>query len=303
MNTRPIISSFQQKPLRRFWVISDLQQADPVNARKCMHTGVEDFLSLGLDVDAVCYLGDATDGENLAHLEAMADMQVKALSRIDAPVYYVLGNHEFDYHRFYEGPSALTIPMRDRILKESQWHTSQNILDWSFTADFGDLSLFFLTDRCDPNDRTWVTTHCGQRNVTGCEISPHDFEPDAAAVREKMAEIKQPFFTFSHYGFPGGNRDHEGNLQAMLLPLPENHIAHFYGHCHIGDQRCGREHCLRQVSSIHYSKTSQFDIASLENRRGTTIRSAILEWYGGHSFGVFFRDHSKGKWEKCVLEA
>ena len=29
---------------RRFWVFSDLQQSDPDNARRCMETGVRDFL-------------------------------------------------------------------------------------------------------------------------------------------------------------------------------------------------------------------------------------------------------------------
>ena len=58
---------------RRLWVISDLQQRDPANARRCMHAGVEDFLSLRLPVDAVCYLGDTTEGADPAHLREMAD--------------------------------------------------------------------------------------------------------------------------------------------------------------------------------------------------------------------------------------
>lgn len=302
MKAKSPFGNYAATPLRRLWVFSDLQQSDPVNASRCMHTGVEDFLSLGLDIDAVCYLGDSTEGTNLAHLEEMADMQVRELARVDAPVYYAMGNHEFDYHRWVEGPSKLTIPMRERILREPQWHTSASTLDWSFRKDFGDLVLFFLTDRCDEADGTWVTTHCGQRNIKGCEMSAHDFGPDAARVRDEMAALDKPFFTFSHYGFPGGNRDGEGPLQEMLLPLPDLHVAHFYGHSHIGDKVWGKQNVFRQVSTINDSPTSQFDVASLENLRGSAIRSAIVEWYGGHRFGVFFRNHTTATWEKCLVE-
>ena len=289
-------------PRHRLWVLSDLQQSDPVNASRCMHTGVEDFLSLGLAVDAVCYLGDSTEGSKLAHLEEMADMHVRELARVDAPVYYVMGNHEFDYHRWVEGASALTIPMRDRILREPQWHTTASPLDWSLSVDLGDLALFLLSDRCDPADRTWVTTHCGQRDVINVAMAPHDFAADAEAVRGEMAAIQKPFFTFSHYSFPGGNRDGEGPFQEMLLPLPPNVVAHFYGHSHIGDHHWGGRNVSRQISTVNDSAITQFDIASLENRRGSAIRSAIVEWYGGRHFGVFYRNHSEGRWEKCLLE-
>ena len=111
---------------RRFWVFSDLQQHDPANARRCMHAGVEDFLSLRLPVDAACYLGDSTEGTDLGHLREMADMQVEALARVDAPVWYVMGNHEFDFQRWSDPPPTgrVAIPMRERILGEKQWHTT-----------------------------------------------------------------------------------------------------------------------------------------------------------------------------------
>lgn len=295
-----INEAFLREPQRRIWVFSDLQQSDPVNAEKCMHIGVEDFLSLKIGVDAVCYLGDSTEGCVLEHLEEMADMQVRELARIDAPIYYVMGNHEFDYHRWSnEGAGALTIPMRSRILRESQWHTTASPLDWCLTADLGGLELVLLSDRCDPDNRTWVTTHCDQRNISGAPMGTHDFDADAEVLRRSLAAIDKPFFTFSHYAFPGGNRDDEGPLQAMLLPLPQNALAHFYGHSHIGDAVWGKRNLYRQISTVNDSAITQFDIASLEDMRGSAIRSAVIEWYGGRSFGVFFRNHSSHLWEKA----
>lgn len=296
------ITNFTKTPLHRFWIFSDLQQSDPVNASRCMHEGVEDFLSIGTSVDAVCYLGDSTEGCNLAHLEEMADMQVRELARVDAPVYYVMGNHEFDYHRHVEGPSSLTIPMRDRILHESQWRTTASARDWTMLADFGDLSLLFFSDRCDPSDRTWVTTHCSVHNVDGCDSPGPDIDSDIASARALAESIPNPFFTLSHYAFKGGNRDDEGDLQNRLLPLPQNTLAHFYGHSHVGDSLWGKQNAFRQISTIDNSTITQFDIASLENLRGSAIRSAILEWYGQGAFGVFFRNHTTHSWDKILLE-
>ena len=290
-----------REALRRFWLFSDLQQSDPRQAERCMYVGVDDFLSLDLPIDAVCYLGDSTEGSRLAHLEEMAEMQVQALSRVDAPIYYALGNHEFDYHRNIDGPGKLTIPMRDRALREKQWHLAPDISDWSFSADFGDMALVLLTDHADPAGR-WCTTHSYHHDVPPDVHTGHDHDADAVAVRKRMEAIGKPFFTFSHYSFCGGNRDDEGDLQDKILPLPPEHVAHFYGHCHIGDRAWGGKNYLRQISTINETGTTQFDIASFEDVRGTAVRSAILEWYGGHAFGVFFRDHSRHLWEKAHFE-
>lgn len=294
--------AFTFTPKRRLWVISDLQQSDPRMAEWCMHTGVDDCLGLHLEIDAVCYLGDATEGCSINHLREMADMQVRELARVDAPVYYVLGNHEFDYHRNVDGPGKLTIPMRERILRESQWHTAASVADWSFSADFGDLALFFLTDHADPVEGRWCTTHCYHQDVPREIHTPHDHDADAETVRAHMASLGKPFFTFSHYSFHGGNRDFEGDLQEKLLPLPSEHLAHFYGHSHIGDHVWGRENFLRQISTINGTATTQFDVASLESRRGNAIRSAFVEWFGGHDYAVFFRDHLHARWEKVLAE-
>ena len=296
------IPSIRQNAIKRIWVFSDLQQSVPENARRCMLAGVSDFLSLEIPVDAVCYLGDTTEGTSLPHLREMAEMQVEALSRVDAPVYYAMGNHEFDYHRAMDLPGRVTIPMRDRVLRESQWHTSPRVSDPFFSVDLGGLTLAFLTD-CAAEDGSWWTTHCWPNPRGEIDAHPSRWVESQARVRGLLSGIDTPFFLFSHYGFPGGNRDDEGPLQRMLLPLPGNAIAHFYGHSHCGDHVWGKRNFLRQISTIDESGVTQFDIASFEDIRGSAVRSAIIEWYGGQSYGVFFRDHSARAWTKTYLQS
>ena len=291
-------AAFDKPAKRRFWLISDLQQHEPDRARACMTAAVDDFLSLGLAVDAVCYLGDSTEGPDPAHLRAMADMQVEQLARVDAPVWFVTGNHEFDYHRWGGGAGSgrVTIPMRERILREAQWHTTPSIRDWLLVADFGDLALALFSDHA-AEDGSWFAVHGGASDGANRIDYP---DPDAPArAREAIAALGKPVFTMAHYAFPGGNRASE--LMGALRPLPPNVVAHFYGHCHIGDFKWGGADCLRQISGVDGSALTQFDVASLENRRGNAVRSAVLEWRGGASFGVFFRNHSDKRWEKAFL--
>ena len=209
---------------RRLWVISDLQQRDPANARRCMHAGVEDFLSLRLPVDAVCYLGDTTEGTDPAHLREMADMQVEALARVDAPVWYAMGNHEFDFHRWGGELGRVTIPMRERVLRERQWHTTPSVRDWLLVADFGDVALALFSDHAAP-DGSWFCVHGGASDGENRIDYP---DPGAAdRARAAIAALGKPVFTMSHYAFPGGNRASE--LMGRLRPLPPNVVAHLYG--------------------------------------------------------------------------
>ncbi|MBQ9727642.1 MAG: metallophosphoesterase [Kiritimatiellae bacterium] len=290
-------AAFLAPARRRFWLVSDLQQREPELARACMTAAVDDFLSLGLAVDAVCYLGDSTEGPDPAHLRAMADMQVGQLARVDAPVWFVTGNHEYDYHRNCGERGRVTIPMRERVLREARWHVPPTVRDWLLVADFGDLALALFSDHAAP-DGSWFCVHGGASD--GARRIPYPDPEAPARARAAIAALGKPVFTMSHYAFPGGNRASE--LMGELLPLPENVVAHFYGHCHVGDFRWGGKDCLRQVSGIDGSALSQFDVASLESRRGDAVRSAVLEWHGGASFGVFFRNHTARAWEKCHVE-
>ena len=92
-----VIAAASPKVVRRVWIVSDLQQRYPDRATHCMTRAADDFVSLGLHCDAVCYLGDAVEGGNIEFLMDMSRMQHEQFARVDAPVYYVLGNHDFDY--------------------------------------------------------------------------------------------------------------------------------------------------------------------------------------------------------------
>lgn len=45
----------------------------------------------------------------------------------------------------------------------------------------------------------------------------------------------------------------------------------------------------------------QVDVASLENYRGSAIRSVLLEWYAAGEIGVLFRNHTLRCWDDCLL--
>src|SRR5207237_103896 len=53
----------------RVWVVSDLQQSKPAEARRCLTAAVEDFLALDVPVEQVWYLGDGVEGSELGALE------------------------------------------------------------------------------------------------------------------------------------------------------------------------------------------------------------------------------------------
>ena len=96
-----LIRSAAPRVRHRLWILSDLQQQQPRRAAHCMKCAADDFVSLGMPVEAVCYLGDATEGHNLGFIHEMAQMQAEQFARVHAPKYYAIGNHDFDYFAFH----------------------------------------------------------------------------------------------------------------------------------------------------------------------------------------------------------
>lgn len=80
-----VIAAASAQAVRRVWIVSDLQQQYPQRATHCMTRAVDDFLSLRMPCDAVCYLGDAVEGHDPGFLMEMARMQREQLSRVQAP--------------------------------------------------------------------------------------------------------------------------------------------------------------------------------------------------------------------------
>lgn len=288
------LQSFRSSVLHRVWVISDLQQSIPAEARRCLSAAVDDIRSLDLPVEQIWYLGDAVEGAHVAHLEEMAAMQVETLGAFNVPLKYVLGNHDFDYLRQH-GEQAARAVFRDAVLRVPSWRTTDSIESFYFFDQIGDFTVVFFSDHADPRGR-WVSTH-------GLVHGEQRLYPyDAAAyqrVRNQIAAVPGPVITCSHYAFSGGNRP--SALHDLMLPLPSSIKLHLYAHAHIGDAAWAGKDLYRKIACIDNHPIVQCDIASLEDTRGSATRSAILEIYRDHSLGLFFRNHSTKRWEESLL--
>ena len=294
-----LIQAARPKVRHRIWVISDLQQALPERATHCMTRAVADFLSLDMPVELVNYLGDSVEGANLDFLMDMTEMQIREMAKVDAPVYYIPGNHDFDYYCFntYRDHKdiPMTIPFMERVREVPQWHVPEDLTQMFFLRDLGDIALGYFPDHSAPDGR-WFTTHGEVRGDPGFYPYRRDYY---RACMEKIAAVGKPVLTFSHYSFPGGNR--EAPLFRQFLPLPENLRMHFYGHAHIGDAKWAGKDCHRKISAVDDHAVMQINVASLENYRGTAIRSVIIEWYEDHEIGVLFRNHTLHCWDDYLL--
>lgn len=291
-----LIAGTRKHVLKRLWVISDLQQRYPDRATKCMTTAVSDFLDLGLSVDAICYLGDATEGDDPDYIHQMTEMQEHELSKIEAPIYYTVGNHDFDYFRAYhEKLGRMCLPFVEYVRQFPQWHMPESISEMAYKVDFGEFVAYFLTDHADPSG-SWFTSHGVVRgNEEAYPYTPEDYRK----LMDQVAREGKPVITFSHYSFAGGNR--AAPLFDQFLPLPDNLRIHFYGHAHIGDHVWAGKDCHRKIACVDNQPIMQIDVASLESGRGSAIRSIMLEWYDTHEIGILFRNHSLHCWDNLLI--
>ncbi len=290
----------EEKAAVRLWVITDLQQKIPERAEYCMTKAVEDFTALGLKVDAVCYLGDSVEGNDADFIRTMTDMRIRLLSRVQAPKYYVVGNHDYEYFRYHQknsGLNKLILPFYEAVKALPDWHVQDTVTDFCFTEDFGPFQAWFFPDHGDPSGM-WHTTN---GEIWG-DPSGYIYDEAAfAAVREAIGACPKPVLTFSHYAFPGGNR--ESPLLGRFLPLPGNVRMHFYGHAHVGDSYWAGKDCYRKISAIDNQPIIQVNCSSLENFRGNAIRSVFLEYYEGGEIAVLFRNHTLGRWDEWFFQA
>lgn len=261
-----------------------------------MTRAVSDFLTLGLDCDAVCYLGDSVEGHDLGFVQEMTEMQCSELAKVNAPIYYVVGNHDFDYFRAHQQElGCMCIPFYDRVSTLPNWHVAPSLQDMVFSADFKAFALVFLPDHA-ACDGSWYTTH---GMVRGDESLYPYTEADYRRIADWIAGLGKPVFTLSHYAYPGGNR--EAPLFQRYLPLPHNIFLHFYGHAHIGDHQWAGKDCYRKLAAVDNQAIVQVNVASLENYRGNAVRSAFLEYYENGSVGVLFRNHTLARWDDCYF--
>lgn len=278
------------------WVVSDLQQSDPVNARQCMETAIADYHVLGDPAQRIWYLGDSIESINLDHLNEMAKMQAEGFGALGIPLTYVLGNHDFEYIRHCRKPIS---PFYDLVRTIPGWHTSEKLTDLYFTEKLGDHTVFFLSDHA-ALDASWSTAN--GRLWGDADAYPFT-QADADAIREHIASIPGPVITASHYPFPGGNRTFDTDIIGHILPLPQNVRIHFYGHAHIGDYVWAKEDAFRRISNVNWHDIPQIDVSSLENIRSRFCRSVLFHIYDNNTFGIFFRDHDHNRFTEAYFPA
>ncbi|MGI6264160.1 MAG: metallophosphoesterase family protein [Acutalibacteraceae bacterium] len=280
---------------QKIWVMSDLQQRDPAKARECLDVSMADFFAMDHPADMIWYLGDAVEGQDLGHTEAMAAMQEEAFASTGLPLCFVMGNHDLEYAWDVQKPGdALRFPFHERVRRHPGWHTTARYTDWYFRLEVGEYAVYFLSDHMDAGHR-WAFIH---GTVWGDESAYPD--PDAAdRLRERMAADPRPVITVSHYGYHGGNRASE--RQSRLFPLPKNVRLHLYGHAHIGDFAWAGADAWRRISWVNWHDIPQIEVSSFEHIRGQTCRSVFLHIYEDGGFGVFFRDHDHRRFTEAYF--
>ena len=69
----------------------------------------------------------------------------------------------------------------------------------------------------------------------------------------------------------------------------------------IGDAQWSGKDCHRKIACVDHHAVPQVDVASLEDRRGSAIRSAVLELDPDGGSAVLFRNHGARRWSDALL--
>lgn len=287
--------SLRDKVAHRAWVCSDLQQWDPEIARQNLDVIFSDYHSLKAPCEQVWNLGDSTDGRHLENQRKTIHIQAETFETLHVPIYYTFGNHDFDLMKKSMEAGEVVVPAWEILSPRPAWHLQDDLDDFYFKGKLGNFDIYFMGDHACPKAQ-WVVTH-GKVHGDG-EKYPHSPE-DYKNLQQEWAKNPNPVLIAGHYSFPGGNR--ESDLLKQCLPLPEKVKAVFYGHAHLGEERLLGEHNYRKIAYAEYQNIPQFDIAAMENRKGTFLRSAFLEIYGDQTIGVFFRNHELRRWEEALF--
>jgi calcineurin-like phosphoesterase family protein len=291
--THPLADRTNRIVKQRIWMFSDLQQSIPEDAKRCFDTAMQDFRTLDLPCDYIWYLGDATEGKNRDSVVEMCEMQIAGLTALNIPVRYVMGNHEFDLLR--AGADGDLFPFHTAVRNVPYWKTTAQTDEFYYTEQVGDFLVAFFSDHAAA-DRKWHTTNGDVRGER--DLYPYSKE-DYEDVSKMLSASNLPVITVSHYALEGGNR--ASQLLSQILPLPHQAKIHFHGHAHIGDSKWAGERCHQKISWVNTQNVPQVNVSSLENRRGSSIRSVFLEMYDDRSIGVFFRDHKERRWSEIFM--
>ena len=281
----------------KIWILSDLQQGNPDNAKECLDISMSDYEQMGSPADMIWYLGDSVEGRTLSHLEKMCIMQEEAFAKTGLPLCYTTGNHDFDYmkHESQKGEKP-RIPFYETVKNHEGWHTAASYTDPYYKLPLGEFMVYFFCDHV-AEDKAWWTTH---GMIHGNEDA-YPYNDLFDKIREEIRAEERPVITVSHYAYLGGNR--ESILQSKLLPLPENVKIHFYGHAHIGDFAWAKKDVYRRIAWVDWHDIPQVNVSSFEHIRGKKCRSVFLHIYEDNSMGIFFRNHDDREFSEVYFPA
>jgi calcineurin-like phosphoesterase family protein len=277
-----------KKPHTRIWVHSDLQLARPAEAEEVLTRAVDDMLQLSLPLDAVWCLGDAICHTDEAALDEVARINMAQLRRLNAPVYYVMGNHEMDLMN----KGIARFPLWERAAQDGQWRVGA-LEDFYFWEEFGNFMVVFMGDHA-ARDGSWWTSH-GYANGQSYSHTVMQYE----ALRRRMERFSGPVIIASHYAFPGGQRP--APLMERLLPLPSNVVLHLHGHAHIGDLVWNKENPWKRANPITGDARHQYNISALETARSAGSHSALLELYPDSTVSLHIRCHLREEWGQELI--
>ena len=295
MSLADVQKAMREKVVNRVWICSDLQQWDPEIAREMLDLTLADFEELSLPCEQIWNLGDSTDGRHYENMQKTILLQAEKLETLGLPIFYTFGNHDFDLLKKEPERGLSAVPAWEILKPRPLWNLPPRISDFYFCGDFGDYRVYFTGDHAAP-DASWIVTH-GQ--IHGDEAAyPHTKEA-YEALRQEMMDSRRPIIGAGHYAFPGGNRP--SALLGQLLPLPPSYKVHFYGHAHLGEERLLGEHNYRKFAYTDFQHIPQVDVAALECRKASFVRSVFLEIYQDQSMGIFSRNHQNRVWEEALF--
>jgi calcineurin-like phosphoesterase family protein len=270
----------------RIWVHSDLQLSQPTLAEATLSRAVDDLLGLRLSFDAVWCLGDALGGKDIEALEEIAKISVAQIRRVNAPLYYLMGNHELDAFRKV---GVRCFPLHRLVREEPGWHAAP-LEAFHFTERLGKALIVFLGDHLAEDGDWWSLAGSIQGRAGQY---PHTAE-SYRKLRQMMEDHDGPVIIASHYALPGGQRP--SPLLASLLPLPRNVSLFLHGHAHIGDTIFNAENPWQRANPISGETRLQYNISALESVRTPGSHSAILDLVNGVPERLRIRCHEKQEW-------